>query len=59
MNHGGQKLNIGNVGEVTGFLQVVKPLSLHQLSHDLIGYLNNNKKKKKKNKNSNNNNIYK
>ena len=39
MNHGCQKLDIHDVGEVPRLLQVVEATHLHQLSHNLIGHL--------------------
>ena len=43
MNHGRQKLDIHNVGEVPRLLQVVEATHLHQLSHYFIGHLGKEK----------------
>ena len=39
VDHGGQKLDIDDVSEVTRFLQVIETSHLHKLTNDLIGYL--------------------
>lgn len=39
MNHCCQKLHIYNVGELSGFLQVVEAVLFHQLPDNLIGHL--------------------
>lgn len=39
VNHGCNHLNVHNVGELSGLLQVVETSGLHHLSSDLIGHL--------------------
>ena len=39
VNHGRQELNIGQISEVTGFLQVIETFVLHNLTDYFIGYL--------------------
>ena len=39
MNHGRQELDVGQVSEVTGFLEVIETFVLHNLSDYFISYL--------------------
>lgn len=39
MDHGCQKLNVHNIGELTWFLQIEEAILLHQLSDNLICHL--------------------
>ena len=39
MTHGGQELDVHDVGELPGLLQVVEARLLHQLTHNLVGDL--------------------
>ena len=36
LDHGGQELDVDDVGELTGFLQAVKTPHGHQLTHNLV-----------------------
>lgn len=41
MNHGSQELNVRQVCEVTGLLQVIETFGLHHLTNYFICYLRN------------------
>ena len=44
VTHGGQELDVHDVGELPGLLQVVEARLLHQLTHNLVGDLRKKEK---------------